>query len=151
MIPLAPIIFGAYCYYLTGDFLAFAHIQFTGWGHQLSNPVILLWNSLTGLNPVHYAHAVLVIATLAFLLINYKKIKIAYVLYSLIFIVIGMTMSERVFYGILRYSLVIFPLFILLSKVTNKKPHLDQLVTIALVLLQGFLMVFWSTGSVLVV
>jgi hypothetical protein len=50
-----------------------------------------------------------------------------------------------------RYTVVIFPLYIVAARLTRDRPGLDQAVTIALAVLQGFLMGHWVHNSLLVV
>ena len=144
-------IFCIYCYYLTGDFLAFATIQKTGWGHTLTNPLAILYSCFISNDIYLYSHAVFTTVFLAFLFINYKKIDSTLLIYALIFSIIPLTSGLKTTYGILRYLLIVFPVFMILGKVTIKNPRLNEAVTISLALLQGFLMAYWSIGSLMVV
>jgi hypothetical protein len=53
--------------------------------------------------------------------------------------------------SLLRYSSVIFPLYIVIARFTRSRPGWDQAFTIAGALLQGFLMGLWSNSSYLTV
>ena len=52
--------------------------------------------------------------------------------------------------GLMRYSVVIFPFYILFARLGEDK-YVDQALTWSFALLQGFLMVFWSAGFKLIV
>ena len=57
-VPLGLGVFCLQCYLVTGDFLAFAHIQQTGWGHELTNPLMVLWRSLGDGNILHLCNGI---------------------------------------------------------------------------------------------
>lgn len=82
LIPLGTAVFAGYNYFLTGDFLAFAHIQ-TAWGHQFSNPFRVLWDGLYStklFNARIYAifTAGYTIAVLALFIIFFRKLRFTY-------------------------------------------------------------------------
>ena len=151
LIPMGTAVFSVYCFFLTGDFMAYATIQKTGWGHILTNPISIIIECLSSNNIYYYSHAILVIVGLLFLLFNYKKIRLSWWLYGFIFAIVPLMSGLKTVFGLLRYELVVFPFFIILAKITENKRELDELLVISLALLQGFLMVFWSTGSLMVV
>jgi len=53
--------------------------------------------------------------------------------------------GESVMTSMLRYTIGIFPFYILVAKLTEEKDT-DDMMTIISALLQGFMMVFWGTG-----
>ncbi|MDP9020233.1 MAG: hypothetical protein M3N25_05450 [Actinomycetota bacterium] len=137
-------------YEVTGDALAFAHIQMTAWGHRLQNPVTALWRELWAGDifdrfNAWYILAVLV-ATLAFL----RKLGVAYGSFALLLLLIPIAYGPS-YSSMVRYSTVIFPLFIVLARFTRSRPGLDQAITISAALLQGFLMSLWVNSSFLTV
>lgn len=151
LIPLGIGLFAVFNKLLTGDALAFMHIQETGWGHHLTNPFAMIIGSLASNNFYFFSHALFGAVLILIVLLNWKKIRMSYWIYSLIFLVIPLMSGQTTLFGYLRYALAAFPIFILCAVVTNKKPEWNDTLIICLALLQGFLMVFWSTGSIMVV
>jgi hypothetical protein len=151
LIPLGTAVFAAYCYFLTGDFLAFLHIQVSGWGHDVTNPINVLWQSFSSSDVYLFSHALLVTVALIFLCWNFKKVRLSYWIFGLIYICVILGSGLVTMYGALRYLLIVFPFFIICAKVVHQKKRLDDYLFLAMALLQGFLMVFWSTGSYMVI
>ena len=149
--PLGNVVFSLYCYYLTGDFFAYATIQSIGWGHTLTNPLVIIINSLLSNDFYYYSHAIFAIFAIGFLLFSINKIRFSWWIYGLMFAIIPLMSGQKTVYGLLRYELVVFPFFIILAKISKDNRELEELLVICLALLQGFLMVFWSTGSLMVV
>ena len=135
---------------LTGDPLAFAHIQFTGWGHHLRNPFSALWSAVTGGDAVLSFNGWYMIAVLAVTLICLRRLGTAYALFALISTLMPLLYSVPGG-SMVRYTVVIFPLYIVAARFTAGRPALDQALTIGLALLQGFLMSQWVNNSLLVV
>lgn len=135
LIPMGLAAFMAYCYYIRGDFLAFAHIQ-TSWGREISNPVYELISGLMHAK----INAVITVLCLVTLTAFYKKIGFSYWLVGMYSILVPLMTGIG---GMHRYTLVIFPLFIIFAKLT-KNPQLNQLAVIALALLQGCFMAIWT-------
>lgn len=150
LIPLGILIFGLYNYHLTGDFFAFANIQST-WKRSASNPISILINGLYKglfeLNMRDLLEASFTIICLIIISIYYKKLDISYLLFAIYSIFIPLSTGLD---SLPRFILPIFPLYILLAQL-NKNRYFDQITTILLGLLQGFLMVFWSCGFDLIV
>ncbi len=150
LIPAGLFVFSVYNYFLTGDFLAFIHIQQTGWAHILSNPFKILLGTLFTNDIFHSVNGILTIISVLILSVYYKKIGFSYWLLAILLIFFPLTSGAVSLNSMLRYLVVIFPLFVLFAKLSQKR-YLDQIITIFLALLQGFLMVFWSNGFNLVV
>ena len=56
--PIGLSLFAFLNYRLTGDFLAFSHIQQTGWGHEWTNPFSVLLGSLVDGDPLHFINGI---------------------------------------------------------------------------------------------
>lgn len=152
LIPVGLIIFAVYNYYLTGDYLAFLHIQMSGWGHRLGSPVSTLIDGVSSKNIYAVFPTYFAIVSLALLIFFYGKIRFSYWLlgmYSIVLPLSTVPASTIGLGGMSRYVLVIFPFYILFARLSENR-HLNQVITISLALLQGFLMVFWSNGFNLV-
>lgn len=147
LIPLGLSVYALYNYHLTGDFLAFAHIQST-WGRGLTNPLGVLWGSLSTVDLNHKFSAYFTLLTLLLFIAFYRKMGFSYWFYGIYSILIPLSAGTVI--SMPRYELTIFPLFILLAKL-SKNDWIDQMMTLFLALLQGFLMVFWSNGFRLII
>ena len=135
---------------LTGDPLAFAHIQFTGWGHHLRNPLSALWQAVSGDNVFLSFNAWYIIGVLVLILISLRRLGVAYALFALISALMPLLYSLPTG-SMTRYTVVIFPLYVVAARFTDGRPGVDQAITIASALLQGFLMSQWANNSLLVV
>lgn len=141
MIPVGLLLFMACNYCLTGDLLAFMHIQ-SEWGRSLANPLHTLYNGLIGSGNANIFPGLFAIISLSMLILFYTKIRFSYWIFGMYSVIIPLLSG---LYSMPRITLVIFPLFILLARLT-KQSDLDQMLVIFLALLQGCLMVFWSNG-----
>ncbi|MBW3574868.1 MAG: hypothetical protein KY450_08385 [Actinobacteria bacterium] len=137
-------------YELTGDALAFAHIQATGWGHYLQNPLSALWREMTVGDVFNRFNAWYMFAVLAVTVAFMRKLGVAYATFALISVLLPLAYGPS-FSSLVRYSAVIFPLYIVVARFTRSRPGLDHAITIAGALLQGFLMGLWANSSFLTV
>jgi hypothetical protein len=134
---------------LTGDGLAFTRIQETAWGHRLQDPVSAVWGNLSGDNAIWRFNGWYLIVVLALTLVFARRFGAAYLLFVLVSVL--PPMSYGVWYSMVRYTLVIFPLYVVAARITASRPNVDQALTIALVLFQGFLMTQWANNGSLVI
>lgn len=137
LIPAGLFIFMAYNYYLTGDPIAFIHVQ-SNWDRYVSNPIYNLYEGLIQFK----INAFIALFVLTILTVFYKEIGFSYWLTGIISVGIPLMTSIA---GMHRYTIVIFPMYIILAKL-SKNRHFDQFTMIALALLQGCLMVIWANG-----
>jgi hypothetical protein len=128
-------------YCLTGDPLGFMHIQ-AAWGRSLTNPLTLLFHHILSKDINIFFAANFTLGCIILLLVNYKKLLGSYFLYAGYSIFIPLSTGLM---SMPRYMSVVFPLAISIA-LLSKKESVDQVCTIGLCLLQGFLMVFWSNG-----
>lgn len=153
LIPSGLFVFMGYNYYLTGDLLAFSHAQ-SLWGRQLMNPLSYLYQALS-LSQNHQGYgttqyfciAIFTILLLLLFIAFYNRIRFSYLIFSIYSIVIPLSTGLA---SMPRFALVVFPFFILLSQLT-KKYYIDNIATVSLALLQGFLMVFWTNNFVFII
>jgi hypothetical protein len=146
LIPFGLVIFSAYNYYLTGDFIAFVHAQ-TAWGRSTSNPIKTLVFGLFSSDIYAFFAVLFTLVFFALLNIYYKKIGFTYWLlgmYSILLPLLATPVGKgNLLLGMPRFIAPIFPFYILFAKL-SKNEQTDQTLTIILALVQGFLMVFWS-------
>ncbi len=149
-VPLGLGLFSLQCYLVTGDFLAFSHIQQTGWGHELTNPLSVFWQSLQDGNILHFCNGIFSIAMIATLCIGIRRISRAYWLLSMILMFFPPLAGHTCMNSMLRYSLVVFPIYILCAKIPSDSWYY-QLVVISLAMFQGALMIFWTNSFDLII
>jgi hypothetical protein len=148
LLPLGLLVFCVYNYYLTGDYLAFIHIQ-SAWGRHYDNPLKTLLNGMFG-GSARLGSFVAVwftIFTLASLAIFYRRIPLSYLLFC--FISLFLPLSTGLV-SMPRYTVVLFPVFLLFA-LLGKDKRVDTAFTIIFSVLQGCLMIFWSVGSGLII
>lgn len=146
IIPSALIGFCLYGYALTGDALAYFHIQSGAWHHSMGDPFQVISNGITLDNPHDYINAVFILISLSFLVFLYKTKKISriYSLYGIILPLFNPMTGGLV--GTLRYMTFNIPLYLGLAVTTEKETN-REITLMSMCLLQGALMVFWSIGT----
>lgn len=145
-IPIGLGVWMLYNYHLTGDYLAFAHIQ-EAWKREYGNPFVILFQSLTSEHLHIFISATSALAVIVLTMIYAKKIGLAYWLIGIYSIFVPLSTG---IYSLPRLSLAAFPTFIILA-IMGKNKTADQLLTIILAILLGFFMVFWVDGFGLIV
>jgi hypothetical protein len=147
LIPCGLLLFMSFTYALTGDFLAYVHIKESGWGHHLSNPFSVLYDSLIEEKASYILNGIFSILIITLIASQYKHIDNSYLLFGLLFIFAPLVNEGR---GMLqcmtRYALLAFPLYIILAK-AGKDRRWDTLLTVTLTILQLLLNLYWATGS----
>ncbi|HUL61738.1 MAG TPA: hypothetical protein VLT35_01645 [Methanocella sp.] len=146
--PLGLGLWMAFNYHLTGDLLAFVHIQST-WGGKFVLPPVELVARLDPMNGYIFTGALFTIVALVIMLIFYKKVDFGAWLLGVLLIVIPL-FSAQSCYSMLRYLTVVFPLCIIFAKLT-KDWKVDLVLSAAFIALQVVLMVVWTTWSPLIV
>ncbi len=127
---------------ITGDFLAFSHIQNTAWHHHLSIPFVTIYNSFF-YGTDYVLNSLAIIIALIIILISYKKVSFAYWFFGLVLVLLSSINGEVS--SSIRYMATIFPLIIILTS-WSKTETADRIIILILSLLQGSLFVFWNMG-----
>lgn len=149
LIPAGISAYAVYCYYLTGDFLAFAHIQ-SAWGGRLSDPITQLWGRLSAPGTVEVLFGgCFTLAALAVMLLSYRKVGFSLWLYGLMLILIPLSTPSSA-WSMARYIVVAFPLFIVFARLGENR-EFDEAATLGMALLQGVLMALWTTSQYYIV
>lgn len=125
----------------TGNFWAYFNIVKNGW--QQSPTTLLNIFLLTDIN--YKFELIFGIIVLGLIIIFRKNLRVSHFVFALLSILIPLLSGTP--QGLPRYSLPIFPLYIILAKMSQKKEDIVWIIA----MLQGFLMVFWVYGSYLVV
>lgn len=149
LLPLGLLVFCVYNYYLTGDFLAFVHIQQSAWRHHFDNPIKTLVNGMFGSagSPRIIVAAWFTSITMVFLAIFYRRVPTSYLLFCFISLLLPLVKGLG---SMPRYTVVLFPVFILFAQL-GKDKKADTAFTIIFSVLQGCFMIFWSIGDTLII
>jgi hypothetical protein len=135
---------------VTGDALSFIRIQATGWGHHLQNPLSALWQAVSDASVFVRFNAWFMVGVVVLTVVLLRRFGVAYALFVVISVL--MPLSYGVPWGaMVRYTVVIFPFYIAAARATASRPGLHQAATIAMALLQGFLMTQWVNNSLLLI
>jgi len=142
--PLGLVIFWWFCFLTTGDAFAQASTAWHGWGWQTDLPWRNLANHLssTNLNAQFWAISSLVVFSLSFTLLRLKLYEEFIFCLSIMLLYWSGVLPN----SLLRYSIVLFPVFIGISSALENHPFLFWLWLSLCGLLNGFLMTAWTAG-----
>lgn len=146
--PLGLAVYACYNFYLTGDPLAFVHIQAT-WGGQPTLPLFELlrrFSRESGWVFIGAAYTCLVLGMLVFFA---RKVDFSSWLLGVMLTLIPL-FTPQSSYSMIRYIAVVFPLFIILAKLGENKRR-DLILTVVLAGVQLLFMALWTTWSPLIV
>ncbi len=145
LVPGGTAVFAMYNWWLVGDPLAFVHVQ-VAWGKTLSNPMDVLVRGLTAptLQLRFGAWFALGVMILTFGLC--RVLGLAYLVLCLLAVLLPLASGWTGLFIVARLGLSAWPLAAAVGRVVRSGSG-DAIVTVCLALLQGFLMVFWSNGS----
>ncbi|AIQ14743.1 hypothetical protein [Paenibacillus durus] len=143
-IPCGFVLWGMYLYYLTGDFLMFKNIQ-VAWERVDSDPISVLYQVFSRGQFQERFWALFTIFAISIQLLSIKKMPIPYSVFTAYSILIPLSTSVI---SMIRFTLVIFPLYFALVNIL-KNNFAKTLVVYVMLVLQGLLMVFWSSGYAL--
>jgi hypothetical protein len=150
LVPLGLLAFAAYNYHVTGDFFFFKTNQ-AAWDREISNPLRVLIEALRqGMAEAHVRSLLEIgFGLAALLLLNLfgRTIGFSYWLLGMYSVLIPLATGVN---SLPRFTLPIFPLFIVLAKISQDDSW-DDALSLSLGLSQGVLMVFWCTGHSLVI
>lgn len=149
---LVPLGLGMFCFYnwlLTGDLLAFVRVQ-QAWLRAPANPVEVLLGGVSSPVPQLRVGAWFAVAVLVLSFAFARTLGFPYFLVCLSAVLLPLGGGWVSLFGQARYVLSAWPLALLLARL-GSRADTDALLTASLALLQGFLMVFWSNGSRMVI
>lgn len=153
--PCGALLFAAYQYRLTGDPLAYLHVEAT-W----SKPFNFVHASPAALNSAiaadHIARwvfvAAFVLGAFVYLALSWREVRFSYWLvgmYTVLPSIVGYDSGSVLFWSAPRFLAEAFPIYILLAKTSVRSVRADQMLAPALAVVQGFLMVVWTNGGLL--
>ena len=144
LVPAGWLSFMAFCRWKAGDWFAYKHAQEEGWNIVMHDPLRTLRDGLTVAEPqdavrVWFAVIALVLVAVAFAL---RYLRPAYALYTLLMVVVPLTIGPPVYKSLIRYLLAAFPLCLVFAR-WARHATVDTYLTAALALTQGALFVVW--------
>ena len=151
LIPLGLVLFATYTYFVIGDFFAYPHIKAIGigWQDHLESPLRVVISSLASGLIGYVWGAIASILVILFLMYFYKKVRFSYFLSGLLIVIFCISYTGTLT-GALRYYTAIFPIYIIFGQLSSNR-KLDDFLMISLLLLQGFLMAFWTIQSGIII
>ncbi|MGC4892436.1 hypothetical protein [Micromonospora sp. DT31] len=145
LVPAGWLTFMAFCRWQSGDWFAYQRAQETGWGIRLQNPLATATSALTGGNSADALRVWLAVATLAVAVVGLRRrADWPYLAYTLVMVLVPLSMGPPVYKSLLRYLLAAFPVALVLARWAGR-PSLDGWLTAGLALLQGALFAAWLT------
>ena len=150
LLPIPFLIYFGYLWHLTGDPLAYVHHKLAA-GNDLgaANPLAAVWSSLyRGLREHRFEHcfnAGLVLFGTVAVFGNRRQLGLNYLLLGLVLIWFPLLLHVTIL-SASRYLAVAVPVFSGLA-LGGEQHRCTPFLYMVCLLLQGFLMIFWSTGS----
>ncbi len=142
LIPTGLLTFFFYAYHLTGDFLAPMHAQ-KAWQKVFVMPWSTILHPFGGSAHLKRIDQVFVILFLAGAVVSLRKLpSAAYGIYTLLLVLPPLTSGTLI--STTRYSLVVFPVFIMFALLGRRFDPADQAVKIVFLSLQIMFMIAWS-------
>jgi hypothetical protein len=139
LMPLGALGWVLFNYVKTGDPFAFFHVQ-TIWHRYAAGVIKVLTTAFSGsANEIVWASCG--IAALVVLVVFVRKMPFAYWLYSMLVLLVPLSTGTM---SVPRYTLVIFPYFILLGTLAKSR-RIDIALSVILALLQIVCMMYWGT------
>ena len=135
-----------YCYMMTGNFFAYSHIQYIGWGVEATSPLFPIIDEIFNQGYSINTIKIYIILTIFALLLAYaRKIPLALTALGLGLVSLALTLGDRWPPSILRYITTLFPLAIILALMYdhNKLPGVRIWLLPLLAALQSLMLVFW--------
>jgi hypothetical protein len=149
LIPCGAVLFAAYQYHLTGDPLAYLHVE-ASWNNAFRAPK----TPTSGVDPAVLARlaivAMFVLGAFAYLVVSRRALRVSYWLVGMYTVLLPVVVAgPSQLLGTPRYIAEAFPLYILLAKTSARTPRADQTLAPLLAAGQGFLMAIWTNGGYL--
>ncbi|MET7806382.1 hypothetical protein [Micromonospora chersina] len=145
LVPAGWLTFMAFCRWQSGDWFAYQHAQEKGWGIKVQNPLGVAGSALVGDNSANALRVWIAVAMLAVAAVGLRRrADWPYLVYTVIVVLVPLSMGPPVYKSLLRYLLAAFPVALVLAR-WARRPGLDGWLTAGLALLQGALFAVWLT------
>ncbi|MEU4482224.1 hypothetical protein AB0F68_29790 [Micromonospora sp. NPDC023966] len=145
LVPAGWLTFMAFCGWQSGDWFAYQHAQEKGWGIKVQNPLGVAGSALVGDNSADTLRVWIAVAMLIVAAVGLRRrADWPYLVYTVIVVLVPLSMGPPVYKSLLRYLLAAFPVALVLAR-WARRPGLDAWLTAGLALLQGALFAVWLT------
>ncbi|MFG1656000.1 hypothetical protein ACGFIY_05660 [Micromonospora chersina] len=145
LVPAGWLTFMAFCRWQSGDWFAYQHAQEKGWGIKVQNPLGVAGSALVGDNSANALRVWIAVAMLAVAAVGLRRrADWPYLVYTVIVVLVPLSMGPPVYKSLLRYLLAAFPVALVLAR-WARRPGVDGWLTAGLALLQGALFAVWLT------
>ncbi|WP_413644751.1 hypothetical protein [Micromonospora sp. RTP1Z1] len=144
LVPGGWLTFMAFCRWQAGDWFAYQHAQKRGWGITLQDPLWVAWHGLAGGTGADALRVWFAVAVLVIAVVGLRRAELPYLVYTVIVVLVPLSMGPPVYKSLLRYLVVAFPVALVLAR-WARRASLDTWLTAALAVLQGALFVVWLT------
>lgn len=145
LIPFGTALFMLYTFFLSGNALAFVHVQ-SAWGRGLVNPLSLIMHAVWRGDAAMRFNALASVVACALLIIGHKKLRASEIVFGIYSVFVPLMTGLE---SMARYTLVVFPLYIVLGHFIQRT-WIRFAVALTLFIIQCMLMIFWTTGFDLV-
>jgi hypothetical protein len=142
-LPLGILTFCWICYSVTGDPLAFMHLEHNAWGRIVRDPFSMIWWAIHSNDISSWFSGWFAVIALCVLTAGVRRIPFSYWLFAALILLAGPTHNQTP--GEFRYACGLFPFAIIATTLTDNPEH-DRFLSTFLTLLQGCLFVFWTLG-----
>jgi hypothetical protein len=144
LLPAGWLTFMAFAAWRTGDWFAYQHAQERGWGIRVQDPFWVAYHGLVDGSAADAARVWLAVAVVAVAVVGFRRAELPYLVYTLVVVLVPLSMGPPVYKSLLRYLLAAFPVALVLAR-WARRATADAWLTAALALLQGALFVVWLT------
>jgi hypothetical protein len=142
LLPAGWLMFMAFCRWQGGDWFAYKHAQEKGWGITVQNPLGVLMDPLTSIVSSDAVRVWFALAVLVVVVVGFRRADLPYLVYTVIVVMVPLSMGPPVYKSLLRYLLAAFPVCLVLAR-WARNARVDTWLTASLALLQGALFVVW--------
>ncbi|WP_433087273.1 hypothetical protein ACQP1P_15445 [Dactylosporangium sp. CA-052675] len=115
LVPAGWLTFMAYSRWRVGDWFAYQHEQQRGWQIEVRDPLWTIWHGLSGATVPDRVRTLLALTVLALAVAGVRRLHPAYAVYTVVLVLMSMSIGPPVYRSLLRYLLVAFPLAALLA------------------------------------
>jgi len=141
--PLGLFTFMYFLYLKTGDALAFSHIQ-RAWERFPHNPLTVLFEGLVKVNTIDFYFATVSLLGIILVFFLLWKKRYAEFIFSLLAIMIPLSTA---LYAMPRYTFTLFPIYIALAMLLDKRPAIKTFVLLFFSASLSFMATAWIIGK----
>lgn len=143
LVPAGWLTFMAFCRWQSGDWFAYQHAQEKGWGIKVQDPLWVAWHALTDGNSADALRVWMAVGMLVVAAVGLRRrADWPYLVYTLIVVLVPLSMGPAVYKSLLRYLLAAFPVALVLAR-WARAGGVDPWLTAGLAVLQGALFAVW--------